>query len=163
MKKEQANRSQGDDVPGEAKTKGDQDLECPENLGTPKPTSSDEPRNDQFLDSPAEGDNSSQYEDIENEGQYLDDDEKQEDYDSNSATNQKLLKQKLKLSDKLSPQFHRFYENFSSYVNFIIQYEYNILPQQRCYQTYQQHCPTLHMSQDQTYQYLSDQKQRDAA
>jgi len=40
------------------------------------------------------------------------------------------------VSDKLSPQFHKFYENFAANVDFIIQYEYNILPQQKCYQNY---------------------------
>lgn len=48
---------------------------------------------------------------------------------SSNDSNSKLLKHKLKISDKLSPQFHCFYENFSQNVNFIIQYEYNILPQ----------------------------------
>jgi hypothetical protein len=66
----------------------------------------------------------------------------QEETDYSTSTSQsdniaKLLKQKLKVSDKLSPQFHRFYENFSQNVNFIIQYEYNILVQQKSYQNYQ--------------------------
>ena len=64
----------------------------------------------------------------------------------------KLLKQKLKVNDKLSPQFHKFHEGFAQNIDFIIQYEYNILPQQKCYQTY----GGSMNSTDQSYQYLSD-------
>jgi len=40
--------------------------------------------------------------------------------DYNNQNLQKLLKQKLKVNEKLSPQFHRFYENFAGNVDFII-------------------------------------------
>jgi hypothetical protein len=45
-----------------------------------------------------ECDNSSQYEDIDGEGQYIDEDG-QEYQDQNSQNTAKLLKQKLKLND----------------------------------------------------------------
>lgn len=85
------------------------------------------------LDTTVEGDNSSQYEDIENDGQYLDEEEEGLDDDHQNGdfaqdNIHKLLKLKLKVSEKLSPQFHRFYENFQQHVDFIIQFEYNILP-----------------------------------
>jgi hypothetical protein len=34
----------------------------------------------------------------------------------------------------MCPQFHRFYQNFLANVEYIIQYEYNILPEQKFYQ-----------------------------
>ena len=66
------------------------------------------------------------------------------DYDTTSTTDttaenqniQKLLKQKLIINDKLSPQFKTFYDTFEQNIDFIIQYEYNILPQQKSYQTF---------------------------
>lgn len=115
-------------------------------------------------DTTVEGDNSSQYEDIENDGQYLDDDEGDIDSGDMAQDNiHKLLKQKLKVSDKLSLQFHRFHQNFQRNVEFIIQFEYNILPQQKCYQSIGT-IPSLNNSGgDQSYQYLNDQRARDTA
>ena len=115
-------------------------------------------------DTTVEGDNSSQYEDIENDGQYLDDEEDDANSGDLAQDNiHKLLKQRLKVSDKLSLQFHRFHQNFQRNVEFIIQFEYNILPQQKCYQNIGT-IPSLNYSgSDQSYQYLNDQRARDTA
>lgn len=56
------------------------------------------------------------------------DEEEYERIDDSTNSSQNLLKHKLKVSNKLSPQFHQFYEAFSDNVDFIIQFEYNILP-----------------------------------
>ena len=103
----------------------------------------------------AEEDNSSQYEDIDNDGQQFEGDEEPEKLeDTGSIPN--LLTQKLFISNELTPQFHQFYDNFSTNVDYIIQYEYNILPQQRNY----------HISQSSSCLKTTtqvDQKERDMA
>lgn len=88
-------------------------------------------------------DNSSQYEDIQNDmveeedDDQCGDDDNQSDLYNNGAADQEienLLTENLEIPADMSPQFHRFYENFTKYIDFIIKYEYNILPQQKCYQ-----------------------------
>lgn len=69
----------------DAKNKLDQDLECPENLNDQMvgSDSGQAVNDDDFQDSVNDG--SSQYEDIENDGQYLDEEERQEEYDASNA------------------------------------------------------------------------------
>jgi len=50
-------------------------------------------------------------------------------FDSNDQDIENLLTENLEIPVDMSPQFHRFYENFTKYIEFIIKYEYNILPQ----------------------------------
>jgi hypothetical protein len=57
------------------------------------------------------------------------------------------------ISENMCPQFHKFYQSFLGNVEYIIQYEYNILPEQKFYQNF---------SADTEY-YLADQRARDAA
>ena len=65
------------------------------------------------------------------------DDDNQSDLYTHGGADQEienLLTENLEIPADMSPQFHRFYENFTKYIDFIIKYEYNILPQQKCYQ-----------------------------
>ena len=65
------------------------------------------------------------------------------------------------ISDKLSPQFHRFYDQFLTNIEYIIQYEYNILPEQKFYQNFGAQ-PNLQTNQNNSC-YLADQRAREAA
>lgn len=53
------------------------------------------------------------------------DDYAEEYYDDSNAD---LLTDKLDLPDNLSPQFYRFYQEFTNSMDFIIKYEYNLSP-----------------------------------
>ena len=50
-------------------------------------------------------------------------------FETNDQDIENLLTENLEIPVDMSPQFHRFYENFTKYIEFIIKYEYNILPQ----------------------------------
>ena len=59
--------------------------------------------------------------------------EEEQDYEQEEdeeQINPNLLQEPFQVPSKMSPQFKKFYETFSQHIEFIIKYEYNILPQQ---------------------------------
>ena len=98
----------------------------------------------QVVDAADDGD-SSQYEYVE-EDDANDDDDSVEDEDEDSLEDDEmtddeeeyieegceegcdLLMDKLELPPNLSPQFYKFYEEFTTQMDFIIKYEYNLRP-----------------------------------
>jgi len=77
-------------------------------------------------------DNSSQYEDVQNDLNDEDDEDQCEEDDQSDMYNncgaeiENLLTESLEVPADMSPQFHRFYENFTKHIDFIIKYEYNL-------------------------------------
>ena len=47
-------------------------------------------------------------------------------YNNCGAEIENLLTESLEVPADMSPQFHRFYENFTKHIDFIIKYEYNL-------------------------------------
>ena len=106
-------------------------------------------RSEQQVVEAADDGDSSQYEYVEEDDQGSmanDDDESVEDEDEDSLEDDEmtddeeeyieegceegcdLLMDKLELPPNLSPQFYKFYEEFTTQMDFIIKYEYNLRP-----------------------------------
>ena len=60
----------------------------------------------------------------EDEEELSDEDEYAEEYYDESSCD--LLTDKLDLPENLSPQFYKFYQDFTNSMDFIIKYEYNL-------------------------------------